>query len=147
MQANRLFVEVSLVWSSIKKNNFLSTEREVCTEKYRTDVSFVQSEPAERGLNKTTEVRCFSVQTEQERLIKNYYMALELQIMHFFNKLFHIINYLYVHKICIVLVMKLTFVVFFLRLVFIRGLNLLLYLPLDIQFWCFVLKRVVLCKF
>ena len=111
----------------------ISNRRLFCTERARR----ARSEQNNRG-------PIFSVQTEQERLIKNYYMALELQIMHLFNKLFHIINYLYVHKICIVLVMKLTFVVFLLRLVFIRGLNLLLYLPLDIQFWCFALNRVVI---
>jgi hypothetical protein len=32
--------------------NFLLTEREVCTEKYRTEVFFVQTEPVGRGLYK-----------------------------------------------------------------------------------------------
>ena len=31
-------------------NNFLLTEREVCTEKYRTEVFSVQTEPVGRGL-------------------------------------------------------------------------------------------------
>ena len=51
--------------------NFLLTEREVCTEKYRTEVFFVQTEPVGRGLYKKTEVRYFSVHTEQTRLIKS----------------------------------------------------------------------------
>jgi hypothetical protein len=42
--------------------NFLLTEREVF---------FVQTEPAGRGLYKKTEIRCFSVHTEQARLIKS----------------------------------------------------------------------------
>jgi hypothetical protein len=42
--------------------NFLLTEREVCTEKYRTEVFVVQTEPVGRGLYKKTEVvRYFSV--------------------------------------------------------------------------------------
>ena len=45
------------------KNNSLLTEREVCTEKYRTDVFLV--------LYEKIEVRYFSVQTEQARLIKS----------------------------------------------------------------------------
>ena len=49
--------------------NFLLTEREVCTEKYRTEVFFVQTEVIGRGLYKKTEVRYFSVHTEQTRLI------------------------------------------------------------------------------
>jgi hypothetical protein len=55
--------------------NFLLTEREVFTEKYRTEVFFVQTEPVGRGLYKKTEVRYFSVKTEQARLIKVYDMA------------------------------------------------------------------------
>jgi hypothetical protein len=51
--------------------NFLLTEREVCTEKYWTEVFFVQTEPVGRGLYRKTEVRYFSVHTEQERLIKS----------------------------------------------------------------------------
>ena len=51
--------------------NFLLTEREVCTEKYRTEVFFVQTEPVGRGLYKKTVVRYFSVHTEQARLIKS----------------------------------------------------------------------------
>ena len=51
--------------------NFLLTEGEVCTEKYRTEVFFVQIEPVGRGLYKKTEFRCFSVHTEQARLIKS----------------------------------------------------------------------------
>jgi hypothetical protein len=51
--------------------NFLLTEREVCTEKYRTEVFFVQTEVIGRGLYKKTEVRYFSVHTEQARLIKS----------------------------------------------------------------------------
>jgi hypothetical protein len=51
-------------------NNLLLTEREICKEKYRTDVFFVQTEPVGRGLYKKTEVRYFSVHTEQARLIK-----------------------------------------------------------------------------
>ena len=51
--------------------NLLLTEREVCTEKYRTEVFFVQTEPVGRGLYKKTEVRYFSVHTEQARLIKS----------------------------------------------------------------------------
>ena len=49
----------------------LLTEREVCTEKYGTYVFFVQTEPVSRGLYKKTEVRYFSVKTEQARLIKS----------------------------------------------------------------------------
>ena len=45
----------------------------VCTEKYRTEVFFVQTEPVARGLYKKTEVRYFSVQTEQARLIKSLF--------------------------------------------------------------------------
>jgi hypothetical protein len=44
---------------------------EVCTEKYRTEVFFVQTEPVGRGLYKKTEFRYFSVHTEQARLIKS----------------------------------------------------------------------------
>ena len=51
--------------------NFLLTEGEVCTEKYRTEVFSVQTEPVGRGLYKKTEVRYFSVHTEQARLIKS----------------------------------------------------------------------------
>jgi hypothetical protein len=51
--------------------NFLLTEREVCTEKYWTEVFFVQIEPIGRGLYKKTEVPYFSVKTKQERLIKS----------------------------------------------------------------------------
>jgi hypothetical protein len=39
--------------------NFLLTNREVCTEKYRTEFFFVQTEPAGRGLYEKTEVRYF----------------------------------------------------------------------------------------
>ena len=49
----------------------LLTEREVCTEKHRTEVFFLQTEPVRRGLYKKTEVRYFSVHTEQARLIKS----------------------------------------------------------------------------
>ena len=52
-------------------NNFLLTEREVFTDKYRTEVFFVQTEPLGRGLYKKTEVRYFSVKTKQARLIKS----------------------------------------------------------------------------
>jgi hypothetical protein len=52
-------------------NNFLLTEREVCTEKYRTEVFSVQTEPVGRGLYKKTEVRYFSVHAEQARLTKS----------------------------------------------------------------------------
>ena len=42
------------------------TEREVCTEKYQTEVFFVQTEPVYRGsLYKKTEVRYFSVPSEE----------------------------------------------------------------------------------
>ena len=51
--------------------NFLLTEREVCTEKYWTDVFFVQTESIGRSLYKKTEVRYFSIHTEQARLIKS----------------------------------------------------------------------------
>ena len=53
--------------------NFLLTEREVsvCTKKYRTEVFSVQTESVGRGLYKKTEVRYFSVHTEQARLIKS----------------------------------------------------------------------------
>jgi hypothetical protein len=47
--------------------NFLLTEREVCTEKYRTEVFFVQTEPVGRGLYKKTEVRYFSVHIPSKR--------------------------------------------------------------------------------
>jgi hypothetical protein len=43
------------------------------TEKYRTEVFFVQTEPVGRGLYKKTEVRYFFVKTEQARLIKSLY--------------------------------------------------------------------------
>ena len=49
----------------------LLTEREVFKEKYRTEVFFVQTESVGRGLYKKTEVRYFSVKTEQARLIKS----------------------------------------------------------------------------
>jgi hypothetical protein len=55
---------------SFNFNNFLLTEREVFTEKYRTSVFFVQTEPVGRGLYKKTKVRYFPVKTEQARLIK-----------------------------------------------------------------------------
>jgi hypothetical protein len=51
--------------------NFLLTEREVFTEKYWTEVFFAQTEPVGQGLYKKTEVRYFSVKTEQARLIKS----------------------------------------------------------------------------
>jgi hypothetical protein len=51
--------------------NFLLTEREVFTEKYRTEVFFVMTEPVGQGLYKKTEVRYFSVKTKQARLIKS----------------------------------------------------------------------------
>ena len=41
--------------------NFLLTEREVCTEKYRTEIFFVQTESVGRGLYKKIEIRYFSV--------------------------------------------------------------------------------------
>ena len=47
--------------------NFLLTECEVCTEKYRTEVFFVQTEPIGRGLYKKTEVRYFSVHIPNKR--------------------------------------------------------------------------------
>jgi hypothetical protein len=46
---------------------FLLTEREVCIEKYQTQVFFVQTEPVGRGLYKKTVIRYFSVHTEQAR--------------------------------------------------------------------------------
>ena len=46
-----------------KNINFLSTKREVFTEKYRTEDFFVQTDPVERGLYKKTKVRYFSVRT------------------------------------------------------------------------------------
>jgi hypothetical protein len=51
----------------------LLTEREGtdCTEKYRTEVFFAQTEPVGRGLYKKTEVQYFSVHSEQARLIKS----------------------------------------------------------------------------
>ena len=67
----------------ISINNFLLTEREVFTEKYRTEVVFVQTEPVGRGLLKKAEVRYFSVKTEQARLINKTfinYMALFIGI-------------------------------------------------------------------
>jgi hypothetical protein len=51
--------------------NFLLTEREVCTKKYRTEVFFVQTEPVGRGLYKKIEVRYFFVHTKQARFIKS----------------------------------------------------------------------------
>jgi hypothetical protein len=51
--------------------NLFLTEREVCTEKYRTEFFFKQTEPIGWGLYKKTEVRYFSVHTEQARLIKS----------------------------------------------------------------------------
>ena len=55
----------------MNNNNFLLTKREVCTEKYRTEVFLVQTEPVGRGLHEKTEVRYFSVQTEQATLIQS----------------------------------------------------------------------------
>jgi hypothetical protein len=52
-------------------NNFLLTESDICTEKYRTEVFFVQTERVGRGLYKKTELRYFSVHAEQVRLIKS----------------------------------------------------------------------------
>ena len=49
--------------------NFLC---EIFTEKYRTEVFFVQTEPVGRGLYKKTKVRYFSVRTKQARLIKSF---------------------------------------------------------------------------
>jgi hypothetical protein len=69
-QQNSKYI-ILLVSNYRVNNNFLLTEREVCTEKYRTDVFFVQTEPLGRGLYKKTEVRYFSVHTEQGRLIKS----------------------------------------------------------------------------
>jgi hypothetical protein len=51
--------------------NFVLTERQVCTEKNRTEVFFVQTEPVGQGLHKKTEVRYFSLRTERTRLIKS----------------------------------------------------------------------------
>ena len=51
--------------------NFLLTEREVRTEKYRIEAFFVQTEPVGRGLYKKTDVQYFTVHTEQARLIKS----------------------------------------------------------------------------
>jgi hypothetical protein len=65
------FIVVLTICFPWQVNNFLLTEREVCTEKYRTEVFFVQTEPLGRGLYKKTEVRYFSVHTEQARLIKS----------------------------------------------------------------------------
>jgi hypothetical protein len=59
--------------------NFILTE--VCTEKYRTEVFFVQTEPVGRGLYKKTEFRYFSVHSEQGRLIKVYYWHLLVFIL------------------------------------------------------------------
>jgi uncharacterized sporulation protein YeaH/YhbH (DUF444 family) len=53
-------------------NNFLLTECEVCTEKYRTEVFFVQTEPVGRGLYKKTEVQYFSVHTEASEVNKKF---------------------------------------------------------------------------
>jgi hypothetical protein len=44
-------------------NNFLLTEREVCTEKYRTKVFFVQTKPVGQALYKKTVLQCFYVAT------------------------------------------------------------------------------------
>ena len=52
-------------------NNFLLTEREVCTEKYRTKVFFVQTKPVGQALYKKTVLQCFSVHTQQARLTKS----------------------------------------------------------------------------
>jgi hypothetical protein len=60
--------------------NFLLTEREVCTEKYRTEVFFVQTEPVGRGLYKKAVVRYFSVHTEQARLIKSLLYGIYIYI-------------------------------------------------------------------
>jgi hypothetical protein len=64
-----------MFYPNVTKNNpitnFLLTEREVCTEKHRTEVLFVQTEPEGRGLYKKTEIRYFSVHTEQARLVKS----------------------------------------------------------------------------
>jgi hypothetical protein len=49
---------------------FLLTEREIWREKYRTEVFFVQTEPAGRGLYKKNDVQYFSVHTKKARLIK-----------------------------------------------------------------------------
>jgi hypothetical protein len=57
-------------WCLPYNNNFLFSEREVFTEKYWTEVFFVQTEPVGRGLNKKTEGRYFSVKTEQAKLIE-----------------------------------------------------------------------------
>jgi hypothetical protein len=67
----RSYVCVVCQHNNVNINNFLLTEREVCTEKCRTEVFFVQTGPVGRGLYKKTEVRYFSVQTEQARLIKS----------------------------------------------------------------------------
>jgi hypothetical protein len=40
-------------------NNFLLTEREVCTKKYRTKVFFVQTKPVGQALYKKTVLQCF----------------------------------------------------------------------------------------
>jgi hypothetical protein len=58
--------------------NFLSNEREVCTEKYRTEVFFVQTEPVGQGLYKKAEVRYFSVHTELARLINKKFIIWHL---------------------------------------------------------------------
>jgi hypothetical protein len=48
-------------WNKALNANFLLTEREVCTEKYRTEDFFVQTEPEGRGLHKKAGVRYFSL--------------------------------------------------------------------------------------
>jgi hypothetical protein len=65
---------------------FINLACSVCTEQYRTEVFFVQTEPVGRGLYKKTEVQYFSVHTEQARLIKSLlygiYRHLYKQEMH-----------------------------------------------------------------
>ena len=60
--------------------SFLLTEREISTEKYRTEVFFAQTESVGRGLYKKTKVRYFSVKTKQARLIKSLLYGIYIDI-------------------------------------------------------------------
>jgi hypothetical protein len=56
-------------------NNFLLTEREVCTEKYRTKVFFVQTKPVRRAsFVQKDRAPMFSVHTQQARLTKSFFL-------------------------------------------------------------------------
>jgi hypothetical protein len=60
--------------------NFILTEHEVCTEKYRTEVFFVQTKPVGRGLYKKTEFQYFSVHIYRAREVNKKFIIWQLLV-------------------------------------------------------------------